>query len=34
MSRTKDEIESQEAELQIPQEVAVLPSGEVVFIPR
>ncbi|NOQ43026.1 MAG: endopeptidase La [Dehalococcoidia bacterium] len=34
MSRAKDEIENQEAELQIPQEVAVLPSGEVVIYPE
>ncbi len=34
MSKVKDEMENQEAELQIPQEVAVLPSGEVVIYPE
>ena len=34
MSRAKDEIENQEAEVQIPQEVAVLPSGETVIYPE
>ena len=34
MSRVKGEIENQEAEVQIPQELAVLPSGETVIYPE
>jgi len=34
MSRAKDEMENQEAEVQIPKEVAVLPSGETVIYPE
>ena len=34
MSRAKGEIENQEAEVQIPQELAVLPSGETVIYPE
>jgi ATP-dependent Lon protease len=34
MSRAKGEMENQEAEVQIPQELAVLPSGETVIYPE
>ena len=34
MSKAKDEMENQEAEVQIPKEVAVLPSGETVIYPE
>jgi len=34
MSRAKGEMENQESEVQIPQEVAVLPSGETVIYPE